>query len=345
MTTNNAGNNKTGASGTVLQGQGVGTAADFSTATYPSTATGTGTILRANGTNWVATTATYPTTTTTKQLLYSSAANVVGEVTSGIDGVLISSHSDGTPSWLANSGTPGFVLTAQSGAPPAWAASSGGSGFTSIVTQVFTATGTYTPTAGMKYCIVEVIGGGGGGGGAVSGSTGTVGVAGGGAAGGYARKTISAATVGASKAVTIGAGGAGGGAGAGVAGGTSSFGAIISVPGGSPGDFATAGTVSAAPSNIGTIPTGGDINCIGGASTAGSGFIIGTDALVVSCGGGSSIYGCGGPAGAGTGSLVYLGNNGTNYGAGGGGSAILDAINVASGGNGADGVVIVTEYI
>lgn len=81
MVTNNAVNEPTGASGTVLQGQGVGTASSFSTATFPSTATSTGTVLRADGTNWSATTATYPTTTTSQQILYSSAANTVGGLT------------------------------------------------------------------------------------------------------------------------------------------------------------------------------------------------------------------------------------------------------------------------
>ena len=42
----------------------------------------------------------------------------------------------------------------------------------SIVKQVFTSTGTYTPTTGMLYCDVIVIGGGGaGGGGAITGAT------------------------------------------------------------------------------------------------------------------------------------------------------------------------------
>lgn len=67
-------------------------------------------------------TATYPATTTINQILYSSATNVVGGITAVIDGVLISNHAAGVPSFLAN-GTAGFVLTAQSGAPPAWAAS------------------------------------------------------------------------------------------------------------------------------------------------------------------------------------------------------------------------------
>lgn len=81
MVTNNAANNPTGASGKVLQGQGVGTASNFSTATYPATATGTGTILRADGTNWVATTATYPTTAgTSGNVLTSDGTNFASSV-------------------------------------------------------------------------------------------------------------------------------------------------------------------------------------------------------------------------------------------------------------------------
>ncbi len=76
MVTNNAANNVTAATGKVLQGAGVGTASAFSTATYPSVATGTGTILRADGTNWVATTATYPNTAgTSGNVLTSDGTN------------------------------------------------------------------------------------------------------------------------------------------------------------------------------------------------------------------------------------------------------------------------------
>lgn len=116
--------------GQYLQSGGASADPAYSTATLPSTATGTGTILRADGTNWAATTATYPATTTVNQILYSSATNVVGGISAVIDGVLISNHAAGVPSFLAN-GTAGFVLTAQSGAPPAWAAVPSG-GITTI---------------------------------------------------------------------------------------------------------------------------------------------------------------------------------------------------------------------
>jgi len=69
-----------GSTGQVLQGN---SAADptYSTATYPSSATGTGTILRADGTNWSATTATYPNTTGSNTFLTSTTANTVSTAT------------------------------------------------------------------------------------------------------------------------------------------------------------------------------------------------------------------------------------------------------------------------
>jgi hypothetical protein len=85
-----------GSSGQVLRSGGAG-APTWSTATFPSTATGTGTILRADGTNWVASTATYPSTTTANRILYSSANDVVGQITSANSGVLVTDAS-GVPS-------------------------------------------------------------------------------------------------------------------------------------------------------------------------------------------------------------------------------------------------------
>jgi hypothetical protein len=49
----------------------------WTTATFPSTATSTGTILRADGTNWVASTATYPNTSSAGTFLVSATANTI----------------------------------------------------------------------------------------------------------------------------------------------------------------------------------------------------------------------------------------------------------------------------
>ncbi len=81
----------------LVSGGGGSTPMAWSTATFPSTATGTGTILRADGTNWVATTATYPATTVTQQLLYSTGTNVVGGL-SAVAGGLLNYSGVGVPS-------------------------------------------------------------------------------------------------------------------------------------------------------------------------------------------------------------------------------------------------------
>ena len=61
----------------------------------------------------------------------------------------------------------------------------------------FTASGTYTPSAGLIYCIIECVGGGGGGGGTTGGSS-IANVARGGSGGGYSRKVATSAQIGAS---------------------------------------------------------------------------------------------------------------------------------------------------
>ncbi len=66
-----------GSNGTILTADSTATTGNkWTTATFPSTATGTGTILRADGTNWVASTSTLPNTNAQGDLLYGSASNV-----------------------------------------------------------------------------------------------------------------------------------------------------------------------------------------------------------------------------------------------------------------------------
>src|SRR5574338_740401 len=67
-----------GSAGQILQSSGAAANPAYSTATYPATATGTGKILRADGTNWAATTATYPDTAgTSGNVLTSNGTNWV----------------------------------------------------------------------------------------------------------------------------------------------------------------------------------------------------------------------------------------------------------------------------
>ena len=108
-----------GTSGQVLQSGGAASNPVYSTSTFPSTATSTGTILRADGTNWVATTATYPATTTASQLLYSSATNTIGGLATANNGTLVTSAT-GVPSILAGPGTTGNILQSNAAAAPSF---------------------------------------------------------------------------------------------------------------------------------------------------------------------------------------------------------------------------------
>ena len=212
-----------------------------------------------------------------------------------------------------------------------------------IHTQVITTNGTYTPTTGMQYCIAELLGAGGGSGGA-AGSGAGLGAASGGGGGGYSRKTLSAATVGASQAVTIGAGGIAGSAGNnnGSQGGTTSFGSIFSATGGygGLGGAANTGTgLFTTSGSLGGAGTGGDFNTTGG---AGGGSIYDAGGGIAGFGG-STFFGGGVPGlQAGSGAGVA----GASY--GGGASGAITTINNATsyaGAAGANGLAIITEFI
>lgn len=227
--------------------------------------------------------------------------------------------------------------------------------FTSVTRQVFTSTGTYTPTAGMLFCDIEVLGGGGGGGGVgASALTNSFSVGGGGGAGGYARKIFTAATIGASKAVTIGAAGAAGSAGgasggAGGAGGTTSVGAtLISATGGAGGALGVVQTatpvgVSGGAGGVGSL---GDFNANGACGGMGLGCAV-TSVLTFSVSGvgASSLYGGGGLAVSASNGSGVGGNAATLYGSGGSGGSMNSQNAGQTGGAGSAGLVIITEYI
>jgi hypothetical protein len=240
------------------------------------------------------------------------------------------------------SGSPVTVVINSSGQ----LGTTGGSGgnIQAVTTQVFTSSGTYTPTSGMLYCIIEVVGAGGGGGASSTTGAGDLSAAGGGGAGGYARKIINAATIGASQAVTIGAGGIAGIAdgGNGGNGGTTSVGAIISATGGFGSLGAGVGTTVSEVGGLGGAGSSGDFNVTGTQGFISYGTIAG---LFLFAGyGASSIYGGGGEAQAG-GTLAVAGSDGRLYGAGGGGGYSFTSNAGVNGGAGSAGIVIITEYI
>lgn len=212
--------------------------------------------------------------------------------------------------------------------------------------QTFTASGTYTPTAGTNKIIVIVQAGGGGGGGTVATSTGQCAVGSGGGAGAYAMALITSGFSGAT--VTVGANGTGTAGGNGTAGSASSFGTFVTCPGGNGGVVGQAVSGATLGSGItsGTVgPTlsgATKINTVAGDIGA-SGLVIGVSPGLFNSGhGGSTPMGTGGSnIGPGT---AANGNPGFGNGSGGGGAAAAASQAATTGGNGTPGIVIVFEY-
>lgn len=203
--------------------------------------------------------------------------------------------------------------------------------------QTFTASGTWTPTAGTVDVVVEVRGSGGGGGGG-DGTAGLSGAGGGGGQGGRSVGRFLAAVLGATEAVTVGNGGTGGvgaGGAAGGAGGTVSFGGpvLIQATGGAGGGGSgTSG--NGANGGGGGLGSLGDLNVNG--QGGGASFSAVTDAMS-GIGGGE-----GGGAGVFRAAAQALGAAGTDGGGGSGG--VSNASTSANGGAGGKGYVIVYEY-
>lgn len=210
--------------------------------------------------------------------------------------------------------------------------------------QKFTESGTYTPTPGTRYVIVEAVGGGGGGGGCSSTNGNTAAISGGGASGSYIRAKIDITKVGGSIGVSIGAGGSGGVAGkSGGAGGDTRFGVLATATGGLGGTSSTSASstalvaVGGAP---GSTPTGGNLISSQG-SRGGSGIFFNSSTGAVGGDGASSPLGGGG---VGSGSSGTTGTNGSGFGAGGGGNARQPSSAANNGYSGSPGILIICEY-
>jgi hypothetical protein len=215
----------------------------------------------------------------------------------------------------------------------------------SVVVQTFTSSGTYTPTSGMSYAIIECVGGGGGGGGSLGVLNENYGGSGGGG-GGYSLKRTTAAAVGASQTVTIGSGGAAGGSTPtdGSAGGDTSVGSLCIAKGGSGGSKANTTTLRTG--GAGGIAGTGDISIPG--CPGGAGYV--SDAVTtytpINCGGNAARgFGAGAAAPTIT-DFSGVSENGTTggvYGGGGSGGNSFGASD--AGGAGAAGLVVITEFV
>lgn len=204
--------------------------------------------------------------------------------------------------------------------------------------QTFTGSGTYTPTTGMANCLVLAWGGGGAGGGATTTGAGQISAGGGGTAGALAWEFITAATIGTSQVVTIGAGGVGDGD-AGAAGGNTTLGSLLTATGGNGGGHVAAiNSALFVAGGLAVVATNAGIN--GGGGAGGNGALIAN--TVVSGGiGASAMFGGGGWGTNG----ASAGGSATGYGAGGGGGANTQSQGSArNGGNGAGGLMIILEF-
>lgn len=289
-----------------------------------------------------------------------ATANTVKIEMQGTDHALFIGNGANTPASTLAVGTNGQVLIAATTADPAFATltSSGGtivytpganslnlevssSFFKTINIQTFSSNGTYTPTAGMVYCIVECVGGGGGGGGSSNAGVNSGNAGGGGGSGAYSRSFFAAASIGASQTVTIGAGGTAGSnlGGNGGSGGTTSLGILITAPGGTGGGGSTgAGDQGGSGGIVGT----GQVALVGTGGDAGT---VSISAGVASVSGGSgapSFFGGGARASAA--STSSNGLDGAN-GGGGSGACSYNAGGAATGGVGGDGFMVITEYL
>ena len=211
--------------------------------------------------------------------------------------------------------------------------------------QIFAASGTYTPTAGTTRIIVEVVGAGGAGGGAVFTGAGTLSAGSGGGAGGFSKSFLTSGFT-PTVAVTVGAGGAGVNGANGNAGGNTSFGAFITMPGGGGGNVTAAAAIAGAGGGQGSLGTGGNI--VNQRGNSGDPSVAAFAATYLQSGaGGTSIYGGLAPSAfnfTGGGAAATNGSNSSASGSGGSGGTSTSGGGTTVGGAGSSGLITVYEY-
>lgn len=350
--------------GTATAGQilrsGSSAAPSWSTATYPATAGTSGNVLTSDGTNWVSSPPASTSSLTTNHIFVGNASNVATDVAMSGDATIVASgaltiaNSAVTNAKMANmadqtiKGNVSGGSAAPSDLTKSQVLTMLGNAINQINTQTITTTGafTYTPTTGTKYAIFELQGAGGGCGG-TTGTGGQSAISGAGGGGAYIKLLVSGSTNLAAITGSVGAGGTAGSSGnnSGGTGGSTTLvingGSTWTAAGGIGG---TGKTSSASSQQSGTPADGGTatngtngtviLSLNGGQGAWGASF--GNVNYWASAAGGNSILS------AANGNAQTIG--GTNYGSGSPGFFNFTGAN-AAGQAGANGVVVITEFI
>jgi hypothetical protein len=243
-------------------------------------------------------------------------------------------------------GTANQVLQSNGDATPTWIDN------VSEINEVdLTSGSTYTVPSNLLYASITVVGGGGGGGSGDCTDSAASNAGAGGGGGGTSLKFFTKAEIGTSVTYAIGAGGAGGpgnAASTGTTGGTTTFtpngtGSAVSVTGGAGGVGVSSGATSnSAAGGSGGVGSGGDIDLKGADGSPGISYS--TDAIGGN--GGGSYFGGGGAGATRQATGASPGVTATSFGAGGGGGASLNSTATTNGGgDGANGIIHITEYL
>lgn len=311
---------------------------------------GTGNVFKVNGTQISAKTGTGSVVLATSPTITSPTLTtpVLGVATAtSINKVALTTPATGSTLTIAD----GKTLTVSNSATISTTP------ITQITRQVFTSSGTYTPTTGMVYCDVEMVGGGASSGSSPSAGSANASASGGGGAGEYAKGRFTLAQIigaGTTASIVIGAAGTAPVSGAhnGNNGGNTTLTAnagvgslLLSAIGGT---GSTTGAVSGAlvyqsGGAGGTGGSGGDYRKPGQAGFFGMSYEGNSQAIAIGGAGGSSQFGAGGQDQGNA--TNFAGNAGTGYGSGGGGSGSNGTQAAVQGGAGTAGLVVITEYI
>jgi hypothetical protein len=211
-------------------------------------------------------------------------------------------------------------------------------GLVNMAVTIFTASGTYTKPANLKFLQVEVLSGGGAGGGALATGAGVYSVGSGGGGGAWGHLTFAGASVPASVAYTVGAGGTSVSGGNGGTGGTTTF-STLSATGGAGGAAGNPSAFVSTGVSAGGVVSGGEH--ISRGASGGFGYGLPGASMIFGGKGADSPFGYGGGTQAGG---TAAGGVAGGFGSGGGGATALASTAAQSGGAGGPGFIKITEY-